>query len=109
MKIHSFTVDFPLAPNGADHMIMAAELEQDSKLQKAIDEGFERLLEDIFGVDIMTAFRRKRPAGYIDLMIAFESRKRSCSPHKLYPLNVALPFSFIDFYKKCKGKDVSNS
>ena len=39
------------------------------------------------------------PTGFIDLMIAFESRKRSACPHKLTPLNLALPFSFIDFYR----------
>ena len=49
----------------------------------------------------------KRPSGYIDLMIAFESRKRGCGPNKLNPLNIALPFSFIDFHKKVKGKEVS--
>ena len=37
--------------------------------------------------------------GFIDMMIAFESRKRSACPHKLTPLNLALPFSFIDFYR----------
>ena len=73
----------------------------------AVDESFESLLNDLFGSDLMSQFRRKRPAGYIDLMIAFESRKRSCSPNKMSPLNVALPFSFIDFYKKTKGRDVS--
>jgi hypothetical protein len=64
-------------------------------------------MEDIFGKDVMEAFQKKRPAGYVDLMIAFESRKRGCSPNKLTPLNIALPFSFIDFYKRHKGKDVS--
>lgn len=63
-------------------------------------------MEDIFGTDVMEAFQKKRPAGYVDLMIAFESRKRGCSPNKLTPLNIALPFSFIDFYKRHKGKDV---
>jgi len=71
-----------------------------------VDEAFERLLEDIFGRDLMSAFKVKRPSGFIDLMIAFESRKRGCGPNKLNPLNIALPFSFIDFYRKIKGKDV---
>ncbi len=44
----------------------------------------------------------KRPAGYVDLMIAFEARKRTASPFKNNPLNISLPFSFIDFYKKKK-------
>ena len=63
----------------------------------------------MFGADLMSEFRAKRPAGFIDLMIAFESRKRSCGPAKLAPLNIALPFSFIDFYRRQKGKDVSDS
>ena len=74
-----------------------------------MDEAFEHLLDDIFGSELMSSFKKKRPAGFIDLMIAFESRKRSCSPHKLTPLNVALPFSFIDFYKKTKGNDVRDA
>ena len=72
-----------------------------------MDKAFEDLLAEIFGAETMASFKSKRPLGYIDLMIAFESRKRSCSPHKISPLNIALPFSFIDFYKKNKGKDLS--
>lgn len=63
---------------------------------------FENLLNNIFGVDFMKAFKYKRPAGYVDLMIAFESRKRAANPYKGNPLNVSLPFSFIDYYKKYK-------
>ena len=73
----------------------------------AVDEGFEDLLRDMFGAELMSDFRSRRPAGYVDLMIAFESRKRSCGPAKLAPLNIALPFSFIDFYRRQRGKDVS--
>ena len=62
---------------------------------KGVDEAFKKLIENIFGKDIMEAFKKKRPAGFVDLMIAFESRKRGCSPNKLTPLNIALPFSFI--------------
>jgi len=45
-------------------------------------------------------FKSKRPAGWVDLMIAFESRKRAANPHKTSALNVSLPFSFIDCHKK---------
>ena len=48
----------------------------------------------------MEAFKYKRPAGFVDLMIAFESRKRAATPYKNNPLNVSLPFSFIDYHKK---------
>ena len=36
----------------------------------------QEILEEIFGVELMKQFKQKRPAGFIDLMLAFESRKR---------------------------------
>ena len=63
---------------------------------------FEALLNNIFGPEFIEAFRYKRPAGWVDLMIAFESRKRAATPYKNNALNVSLPFSFIDYYKKKK-------
>ncbi|CAF0761148.1 unnamed protein product [Adineta ricciae] len=67
-----------------------------------VDQEFEKLMNAIFGSEIMDEFKIKRPAGYVDLMIAFEARKRTASPFKNNPLNISLPFSFIDFYKKKK-------
>jgi hypothetical protein len=69
---------------------------------KGVDQEFEKLMNAIFGTEIMDEFKIKRPAGYVDLMIAFEARKRTASPFKNNPLNISLPFSFIDFYKKKK-------
>lgn len=65
-----------------------------------VDAEFEKLLGEIFGIDFIETFKAKRPAGWVDLMIAFESRKRAANPHKTSALNVSLPFSFIDFHKK---------
>ena len=65
-----------------------------------VDAEFEKLLGEIFGVEFIETFKAKRPAGWVDLMIAFESRKRAANPHKTSALNVSLPFSFIDFHKK---------
>jgi hypothetical protein len=62
----------------------------------------------IFGKELMEDFKMKRPAGYVDLMIAFEARKRTASPFKNNSLNISLPFSFIDFYKKKKVKRKKN-
>ena len=45
-----------------------------SLLVSAVDEAFRTLLDDIFGSDVMEEYRLKRPAGYVDLMNAFESR-----------------------------------
>lgn len=72
-----------------------------------IDLEFEKLLYTIFGADFMEQFKLKRPAAYVDLMVAFEARKRNATPYKETPLNISLPFSFIDYYKKCKGSSVS--
>ncbi|XP_078668932.1 heat shock 70 kDa protein 12A-like [Branchiostoma floridae x Branchiostoma belcheri] len=71
-----------------------------------VDEAFERLLHNIFGSDFIEQFKRKRPAGWVDLLVAFEARKRAASPYKTNPLNVSLPFSFIDYFKKTKGSSV---
>ena len=59
-------------------------------------------MNGLFSKEIMEEFKLKRPAGYVDLMIAFEARKRTASPYKNNALNISLPFSFIDFYKKKK-------
>lgn len=67
-----------------------------------VDQEFEKLINNIFGREIIEDFKMKRPAGYVDLMIAFEARKRTASPLKTNSLNVSLPFSLIDFYKKKK-------
>ncbi|XP_054721285.1 uncharacterized protein LOC129231062 [Uloborus diversus] len=72
-----------------------------------VDMEFEKLLRDIFGEDFFEQFKSKRPTGYVDLMIAFEARKRNASPYKNNPLNISLPFSFIDYYEKCHGGSVA--
>eukprot|EP00057_Strongylocentrotus_purpuratus_P017067 XP_011671541.1 PREDICTED: uncharacterized protein LOC105441784 [Strongylocentrotus purpuratus] len=76
----------------------------------SIDQEFEQLLVDIFSQDFIEEFKVKRPAGWVDLMIAFEARKRNASPWKNNPLNVSLPFSFIDYYKKyTNGKQMEDT
>ncbi|KAG9344618.1 hypothetical protein JZ751_011290 [Albula glossodonta] len=65
-----------------------------------VDYEFEKLLCKIFGPDFIDQFKVKRPAAWVDLMIAFESRKRAAAPDRTNPLNINLPFSFIDYYKK---------
>ena len=67
-----------------------------------VDREFERLLCEIFGSDFIASFQMKYPVGWVDLMIAFESRKRAANPRKSNSLNVALPFSFIHYYKKLR-------
>ncbi|KFM82150.1 Heat shock protein 12A, partial [Stegodyphus mimosarum] len=74
-----------------------------------VDMEFEKLLCDIFGENFMQQFRSKRPIGYVDLMIAFEARKRNANPYKTNSLNISLPYSFIEYYKQYKGSSVESA
>ncbi|MGH0175815.1 UNVERIFIED_CONTAM: hypothetical protein FKN15_071679 [Acipenser sinensis] len=74
-----------------------------------VDYEFEKLLCKIFGADFIDQFKSKRPAAWVDLMIAFESRKRVAAPERTSPLNINLPFSFIDYYKKFRGHSVEHA
>ncbi|XP_066488092.1 heat shock 70 kDa protein 12B [Tiliqua scincoides] len=74
-----------------------------------VDLAFEKLLCQIFGEDFVATFKAKRPAAWVDLTIAFEARKRTAAPHRANPLNISLPFSFIDFYRKHRGQNVETA
>ncbi|CAK8698570.1 unnamed protein product [Clavelina lepadiformis] len=75
----------------------------------SVDREFENLLKKIFGEKFISTFQRKRPIGWVDMMIAWESRKRSTTPDRTSPLNVALPFSFIDLHRKIRGFSVETA
>ena len=74
-----------------------------------IDREFEQLLVKIFGIDFVVSFKNNKPAGWVDLMIAFEAKKRTAAPNKSTPLNISLPFSFIEHYQKLKSQSVEQA
>ncbi|XP_076843640.1 heat shock 70 kDa protein 12B-like isoform X2 [Brachyhypopomus gauderio] len=74
-----------------------------------VDLAFEAMLCRIFGADFIETFKAKRPAAWVDLNIAFEARKRTAAPGRVAALNVSLPFSFIDFYKRHCGQSVETA
>uniref|UniRef100_A0ACB8E9G2 Heat shock protein 12B n=1 Tax=Sphaerodactylus townsendi TaxID=933632 RepID=A0ACB8E9G2_9SAUR len=74
-----------------------------------VDLAFEKLLCQIFSEDFIATFKAKRPAAWVDLTIAFEARKRTAAPRRNNPLNISLPFSFIDFYRKHRGQNVETA
>ncbi len=74
-----------------------------------VDEEFENLLKRIFDADFIERFKSKRPAGWVDLIIAFESKKRTARPGGTTALNISLPYSFIDYYKKKRRSNVENA
>ncbi|XP_061524532.1 heat shock 70 kDa protein 12B [Phycodurus eques] len=71
-----------------------------------VDLAFESMLSQIFGDDFIRSFKVKRPAAWVDLTIAFEARKRTVAPGRANALNISLPFSFIDYYKRHRGQSV---
>uniref|UniRef100_A0A8C4RR73 Heat shock protein 12B n=1 Tax=Erpetoichthys calabaricus TaxID=27687 RepID=A0A8C4RR73_ERPCA len=74
-----------------------------------VDLAFEEMLCKIFGKDFIDNFKAKRPAAWVDLMIAFEARKRTAAPGRANAINISLPFSFIDFYKTHCGQSVETA
>ncbi|XP_041728146.1 heat shock 70 kDa protein 12B isoform X1 [Coregonus clupeaformis] len=74
-----------------------------------VDLAFEAMLCQIFGEDFIKSFKAKRPAAWVDLTIAFEARKRTATPGRSNALNISLPFSFIDFYKRYRGESVETA
>ena len=74
-----------------------------------IDKEFENLLVKIFGIDFIVSFKNTKPAGWVDLTIAFEAKKRTASPSKSNALNISLPFSFIEHFQKLKGASVEQA
>ncbi|MGH0134569.1 UNVERIFIED_CONTAM: hypothetical protein FKN15_031040 [Acipenser sinensis] len=74
-----------------------------------VDLAFEEMLCRIFGADFIWSFKAKRPAAWVDLTIAFEARKRTAVPGRASALNISLPFSFIDFYKRHRGQSVETA
>jgi molecular chaperone DnaK (HSP70) len=66
-----------------------------------VDLEFEKLLKNIFSKEFIEEFIETFPASYNSLMSTFESKKRRvCSDNPPNYLNINLPYSFIDFYKK---------
>ena len=74
-----------------------------------VDHEFEQLLRQIFGHAFIADFQITKPAGWVDLMIAFEAKKRAVTMTKSNPLNISLPFSFIDHYLKVRGETVEEA
>ncbi|KAM3857808.1 LOW QUALITY PROTEIN: heat shock 70 kDa protein 12B-like [Diretmus argenteus] len=73
-----------------------------------VDLAFEAMLCQIFGDDFIQSFKAKRPAAWVDLTIAFEAQ-RTATPGRANALNISLPFSFIDYYKRHRGQSVETA
>ncbi|KAK2511412.1 hypothetical protein Q9233_017025 [Columba guinea] len=92
--------------------------------ERAIDSSFRQgdryIVADCGGGTVdLTVHQIEKPQGtlkelykasaWVDLTIAFEARKRAAAPSRASPLNISLPFSFIDFYRKHRGHNVETA
>ena len=69
-----------------------------------IDCQFEALLADIFGEKFMAHFIHNKPISWVDMMSLFEAKKRAFSPQKNLPVNISLPYAFIDYFRERTGQ-----
>ncbi|KAK9508986.1 hypothetical protein O3M35_006410 [Rhynocoris fuscipes] len=74
-----------------------------------IDEEFNKLLCAVFGASFMKRFQLERPAAYNELLLSFESRKRSATTFRTTSLNIFPPFAFIDYFRKVSGTEVEQA
>lgn len=63
-----------------------------------VDQQFENLMYRIFGKEFVIDYQINRSFGWMELMENFEAKKRATSPLKYAPVNISLPFSFMEHY-----------
>ncbi|XP_066285857.1 heat shock 70 kDa protein 12A-like [Branchiostoma lanceolatum] len=68
-----------------------------------VDEQFFKLLDNIFGADIMVQYKVAHPNEHLNLLNEFETKKRSTGPDDSGVVAVHLGFNFFQFYPKHKG------
>ena len=64
-----------------------------------VDKEFQKLLEKVFGVDLMDEFRRSHPSDWLELMNDFEMKKRGDRVMKGEETRVRLPANFVNLMR----------
>ncbi|XP_026684098.1 uncharacterized protein LOC103515692, partial [Diaphorina citri] len=78
--------------------------------QTCIDGEFIKLVGNIFGSNLVNKFKLEKPSAFIELLLNFESKKRSASnDRKQSSYGIFPPFSFIEFYKNNTGKEIGDA
>ncbi|OCT96560.1 hypothetical protein XELAEV_18008766mg [Xenopus laevis] len=92
----------------------------DRSIDSSFRQGDRYIVADCGGGTVdLTVHQIEQPKGtlkelykasaWMDLMIAFEAWKRTAAPQRSNHLNISLPFSLIDFYRKNKGQNVETA
>ena len=64
-----------------------------------VDYHFELLLVSIFGQTFIEQFIKLYPISWLELMNSFEAKKRYYDSSRGCPLNISLPFSFVESFR----------
>ena len=73
-----------------------------------VNIGFENLLISIFGADIYTQFKKEFPAEALDMLRAFENRKRSLKPsNEGIKITICSVKDLLDLYKDSHNEDIT--
>ncbi|KAL1461591.1 hypothetical protein WDU94_013471 [Cyamophila willieti] len=82
----------------------------DFNVVTGIDSEFVKLVSNIFGTNLINKFKLEKPSAFIELLLNFESKKRSaCTDRKHSTYGIFPPFSFIEFYKANTGREISDT
>ncbi len=65
-----------------------------------VDKKFEKLLENLFGIEIVERFRREHPVEWLRLMNDFEIKKRGRRAFDGKPTRIMLPRDFINIVSR---------
>ncbi|KAG1654309.1 Heat shock protein 12A [Nymphon striatum] len=65
-----------------------------------VDIQFQVLMNNIFGKAFIETYKKEVPQGFVYLMLKFESRKICATVTMNTPLNIELPYTFIQAYQK---------
>ena len=71
-----------------------------------VDCQFEMLLVSIFGQQVIQEFIDRHPISWLELMKCFEAKKKAFNPQKSQASNIALPFAFIEHFRRRAGTTV---
>lgn len=74
-----------------------------------VDKQFENLLNEVIGYDVMEIFQHTFREDYIELMTAFELKKRTTKPDSTARIHFQFPLSISSQYKDINSTSLENS
>lgn len=74
-----------------------------------VDENFKKLLNEVFGPDVIEVVHHRYKDDYLEILQSFEIKKRHVSPHITGTETIKIPISFTETYKELNREEIMNS